>query len=181
MSERYIQAARLRLQGLSCAKIAEKLAVTPDSARTYIRHGFRQLRDLGDAQVPPKRTTRHPDHALRGRRTVMFTSVAGEDVTLTWDTHEQRIEAIRRLLAEGFTLKFVAWKIGLSVNHLRVLMSNHPALQDVRPERPILRKNGKSLRVTPETYALLQNYAEKRAMPIHRAVHYLIEQASQKS
>lgn len=181
MSERHVQAAKLRLRGLSHKEIADALLLSPQSVRTYIRHGYRCLRDLGETGVPAKRGSRHPCQTLRGNRTVTFPSMAGGQVTLTWETHEERIEVIRRLFAEGFNLKFVAWKLGLTSSYLCKLIHAHPALQDVRPDKPVVYKNAKTLKISSETHDLLVQYAQSRHVPLHRAIHYLVEQASQKS
>lgn len=179
MSERHIQAAKLRLQGLTYEDIGRKLAISRSAARSYVHQGKKQLR----VEIAP--STRKP----AGIQRVEFVE-NGARVVVNWKTAKERAALAARLIEAGYTKKAAAYMLGISfstvVNILREF--DHEV---VRLWLGAAKKTS-AVKVWRETRNKIEAFANKNNLYMKVAIDRLIEaglavlqkndeQASQKS
>lgn len=162
MSERHIQAATLRLQGMTYEDIGKKLAVSRSAARSYVHQGKKQLR----VEIAP--SVRKPV----GIRKVEFVE-NDTRVVVNWNTTEERAAIAARLIKAGYTKKAAAYILGISFSTVNNILYEFG--HEVARLWPGAAKENAEVKVWRETRNKIEAFANKNNLYMKVAADRLVE------
>lgn len=152
--------AEMRRKGWDLPSISKQTGLSYETVRSYVsRAGLARVR---------KTYTKRP---VAGRRTVTFTGKAGQEVTRTWETKEERLSVIREMAACGLTHRAIAETLGVSPATMKTVCCKAGIrLIDLRP----LRADRQVAWLSQSSRLLVEGYAKKSGLRLTTAIDVLV-------